>query len=302
MNNYVVRNASSVEEVRTAITKSAVDREGWKIGMDDHELLFASDPYGIFIGELDGVLISSLCVVKFGDDLAFLGYYIVDKSFRGKGYGLAIFEAGMASLSKSHNCVLDAQPWAVCLYEKSGFRRAWTNHKLKFLISDTAHILKDFNPPPEMVIRPANQVNFDDLSAYASEVFGAPLGRYFKKMMEAPSIISFAATIEGVIVGFVSARREFSKGAWQIRPLYADTTLIARSMLKHIFSILSSTCDRAVPDESAILCVPACDANPKALELGNELNGSLYCYTVQMYSKGIPNIPLEKMYGMMPID
>ena len=59
--------------------------------MDDHELLFAADPTGIFIGELDGVIISSLCVVKFGDNHAFLGHNIVDKPYRGKGYMVSPF-------------------------------------------------------------------------------------------------------------------------------------------------------------------------------------------------------------------
>ena len=45
MNNYTIRNASSVEEVKTAVTRSAVDREEWSIGMDDHELLLL----GLFI-------------------------------------------------------------------------------------------------------------------------------------------------------------------------------------------------------------------------------------------------------------
>ena len=58
MNNYTITcNQECLEEVKTVITQSAVDREGWSIGMDDHELLFATDPTGIFIGELDGVII-----------------------------------------------------------------------------------------------------------------------------------------------------------------------------------------------------------------------------------------------------
>ena len=123
-------------------------------------------------------------------------------------------------------------------------------------------------------------------------MFGAPLGVYLGKMLEAPNmIISLAATSEGIIVGFVSARREVTKGAWQIRPLYADNTLIARCML-HVFSILAS---KAVPDEYAIMCVP-CDVNPEAHELhvGKELKGSLHACSVQMYSRGTPNIPKQK--------
>ena len=152
------------------------------------------------------------------------------------------------------------------------------------MISDTSRILEGFIPPPKILIRPANQV---DLSSYTSEVFGAPLGVYLEKMLEAPNIISFAAISEGIIVGFVSARKQFTKGAWQIRPLYADSTLIARCMLKHVFSILASN---AASDEYAIMRVP-CDVNPEAHELGKELNSSLCGYSVQMYSKGTPNIP-----------
>ena len=112
-------------------------------------------------------------------------------------------------------------------------------------------------------MRPANEVNFNDLSAYTFEVFGAPLGVYLEKMLEAPNIISFTAISEGIIVGFVSARREVTKCAWQIQPLYADNTLIAKCMLKHVFFNLASM---AVPDEYALIITP-CDVNPEALEL-----------------------------------
>ena len=253
---------------------------------------------GIFIGELDGVIISSLCVVKFDDNLAFLGYYVVEKRFRGKGYGLAIFKAGMASLSKSHNCGLNAMLDTVQMYEKCGFQRAWTNRKIKFVISSTSSLLNDFNLP-SILVQTATQVNFSDLFAYTLEVFGAPLGTYLKKLLEAPNTMSFAATSEGAIVGFVSARRAIRKGRdWKVVPLYADNIHIAKTLLKHVFSTLVNTSSLT----DVVSMDVAYDFNQEANALWKELNGSFYIDCVQMFSKGIPDIPKHKSYGVLLID
>src|SRR5688572_23148041 len=71
--------------------------EGWNPGLDDATAFHAADPTGFLMGYLDDEPVSSISVVKYGGSFAFLGLYIVRPAFRGRGFGKAIWDAGIAS-------------------------------------------------------------------------------------------------------------------------------------------------------------------------------------------------------------
>jgi GNAT superfamily N-acetyltransferase len=70
-------------------------QEGWNPGLDDSLPFHDADPSGFFVGALGEVPVGSISVVKYGDAFAFLGLYMVHPDFRGKGYGKAIWDAGV---------------------------------------------------------------------------------------------------------------------------------------------------------------------------------------------------------------
>ncbi|MGO6906298.1 GNAT family N-acetyltransferase, partial [Rhizobium ruizarguesonis] len=72
-------------------------QEGWNPGLDDSLAFLEADPSGFFVGSIGEVPVGSISVVKYGESFAFLGLYIVHPDFRGKGYGKAIWAAGIAS-------------------------------------------------------------------------------------------------------------------------------------------------------------------------------------------------------------
>lgn len=43
------------------------------------------------MGEVNGKFIGSVIIMKYGDDYGFVGMYIVNKEYRGKGYGLVMY-------------------------------------------------------------------------------------------------------------------------------------------------------------------------------------------------------------------
>ena len=83
--NFKVRQICSAEEVAAVFFPKAV-KVGWKPGALDHVSFFQADESGFYAGELDGKVISCISVVKYSKDYAFVGKYIVDKAYRGKGY------------------------------------------------------------------------------------------------------------------------------------------------------------------------------------------------------------------------
>ena len=129
MENYKIRNANSAAEVRSVHVKAGLS-VGFHLGIDDHEVFYATDPTGFFLGEVDGEALSCISAVKFEEMFAFIGFYVVEKAYRGKGYGLALFKHAMASLSPTRNCGLDCMSDLVPIYEMWGFKSTWINRMI----------------------------------------------------------------------------------------------------------------------------------------------------------------------------
>ena len=97
-------------------------REGWNPGIDDADAFYAADPDGFFLNEVDGRPAAAVSVVNHDDGFAFLGLYICDPAYRGRGHGLAVWEAGLAHAGG--RCIgLDGVPAQQANYERSGFVR-----------------------------------------------------------------------------------------------------------------------------------------------------------------------------------
>ncbi len=77
-------------------------------------------------GVLDGKPVASISVVRYGDAFGFLGLYIVQPSWRGKGYGYRLWQAGLAHLA-GRNVGLDGVVAQQDNYRKSGFALAYRN-------------------------------------------------------------------------------------------------------------------------------------------------------------------------------
>jgi len=69
---------------------------------------------------LNGKIICMISALAYGKDDGFVGFYIVSKEYRGRGYGLRIFQHGMEYL-KGRTVGLDGVPAQVHNYLKSGF-------------------------------------------------------------------------------------------------------------------------------------------------------------------------------------
>ena len=72
--------------------------EGWNPGLDDADCFYAADPDGFMIGLLDEEPIAALSTVRYGETFAFIGFYLVRPDYRGQGYGLQLWKAGLAHL------------------------------------------------------------------------------------------------------------------------------------------------------------------------------------------------------------
>ena len=119
--NYVIRPMRR-EELDIAVDWAAL--EGWNPGLGDAEAFYAADPGGFWIGLLDGEPIASISAVAYDDAFAFVGFYIVLPEFRGRGFGLAIWQQALARV-QGRNIGLDGVPAQQANHERSGFSLAY---------------------------------------------------------------------------------------------------------------------------------------------------------------------------------
>lgn len=123
MSDLQIRNLEP-EEISIAIDWAA--SEGWNPGLRDAGCFAVPDPSGFFVGEIDGEPVATVSCVNYDDRFAFLGFYIVRASFRGRGHGLRIWNAAIAHAG-SRVIGLDGVVAQQDNYRKSGFRLAYAN-------------------------------------------------------------------------------------------------------------------------------------------------------------------------------
>ncbi|CAO3622935.1 unnamed protein product [Cunninghamella blakesleeana] len=99
-------------------------------------LYFSSDPNGFFIGTIKNeqddqeTVVAIISAIKHNPDTVFVGHYIVHPDYRGKGYGLAIFDHAVKNYAKGVKYIgLDAVHAQIHNYKKSGFNTETWNSK-----------------------------------------------------------------------------------------------------------------------------------------------------------------------------
>ena len=111
-----------------------------------------TEPVGFFVGELDGNPIASFSAVKYSSDIAFLGSYIVDKQYRGKGYGLQMFTTVLDMLGDSFKLAADSAIERENDYHRFGLKPYWEEIRYEFVACETSKVLAtDTNEPHKIL-------------------------------------------------------------------------------------------------------------------------------------------------------
>ena len=97
--------------------------EGWNPGIGDAATFFAADAEGFFVATDSGVPVAAISVVNHNDTFAFLGLYIVQPAYRGRGIGLNLWNHALAHAG-TRTVGLDGVPDQQANYAASGFAHA----------------------------------------------------------------------------------------------------------------------------------------------------------------------------------
>ena len=264
----------SLQEMSFAI--NAARLEGWNPGFFDADCFYHAYPNGFLIAEIEGDPVGCISAVAYNEGYGFIGFYIVTPEYRGKGYGVELGKAALASLG-DRNIGLDGVLERQDVYKKYwGFSYAYKN--MRFQGKAESKKLP--------IALPIAGVDFNKLLEYDSQVFLFPRPVFLSYWISRADSFGYYLEHEGTILGYGILRKCFT--GYRIGPLFADDEIIA---LEIVEALLSN-----IPGELYYLDIP--EPNTASLKIVQQYNMQKVFETARMYSKEIPNVPLHKVFGI----
>jgi len=272
---YTIRSINR-DEVDYAIDWAA--SEGWNPGLHDAACFYKADPEGFLIGMLGDEPVACISVVKYGTTFGFLGFYIVKPEYRGQGYGLEIWNAGMTRL-KGRTVGLDGVIVQQNNYKKSNFQLAYRN--IRHEGSGGGDHYSDSD------IIELNSILFEDVAAYDKPFFPDDRKTFLKCWINQKEGTALCIINAGKLSGYGVIRR--CRKGYKIGPLFSDTPVSAEKL----FLALRAT----IPvGEPLFLDIP--EVNQAALDLVDRHNMNVVFETARMYTGNPPDLPVQKIYGV----
>lgn len=272
---YTIRTMSR-DDINIAINWAA--QEGWNPGLNDGVCFYAADPEGFLVGELNSEPITTISVVRYGETFGFLGFYITRPEFRGQGYGIQIWQAGMQRLS-GRNIGLDGVVSQQNNYRKSGFKLAYRNMRFEGVsggrLPETANVVH------------LSHVPFDLIDDYDRLFFPERRSHFLQAWLEQPEGVALGILDNGQLCGYGLVRP--CRTGYKIGPLFADHPELAEVLVAGLKASV-------VPGRAIFLDTP--EPNRNAVALAERHGMKLAFETARMYTGSFPALPLQRIYGV----
>ena len=274
MSDMQIRNLRP-DEISIAIDWAAT--EGWNPGLADAACFAIPDARGFFFGEIDGEPIASVSCVTYDERFAFLGFYIVRAGFRGRGYGLKIWNAAIAHAG-ARVIGLDGVVAQQDNYRKSGFALAYANIRYGGIVAAPP------KSPAEIVA--LDTIPFALVEADDATVFPAPRAAFLRAWINVPGHVGRALLRDGKLAAWGVIRP--CRTGRKIGPLVADDRAAAEAVLQALLASPGSN--------EIVLDIPA--MNRDAIALAESLGLKPTFETARMYTGPIPSLRLDRVFGV----
>ena len=261
-----------------AVAVEWAHKEGWNPGLNDAACFYQTDPHGFFAGKLDKKIIAVGSAVIYDEHFAFCGFYIVDKNYRDKGYGIQLTQARLAYVG-DRNAGIDGVLEMVDNYARIGYQFAHSNARY---CMKKAHV----KPQPEPQILDLNKVPFDHLTQYDRRYFPAPRSRFLSCWILQNNSMALGFVQDNQLKGYGVIRKCFE--GFKIGPLFADSPSIAEKLFEHLAHYAQG--------DTVFLDIP--ENNPLAVDLVKHYGMSKVFATARMYLKGAPKLSIDGIFGI----
>ncbi len=264
------------KEIDIAVEWAAM--EGWNPGFHDADCYHIADSNGFLLGFIGDEPIASISAIKYGASFGFIGFYIVKPEYRGKGYGIKIWNAGLKYL-EGRNIALDGVVAQQENYKKSGFKLAYRNIRYEGTGGTSA--------PIDTKIVGLSTLPFEAIDLYDRPFFPETRSKFINSWINQPDCYSMGILLKNKLSGYGVIRK--CRNGYKIGPLFAGDQNLAESLFLALKSKIKST-------ESVFLDVP--EVNQAAVALTESHNMKVSFETARMYTGEIPDIPLNRLYGV----
>lgn len=271
-------DTTTVRHLSGAEVHLAVDwarQEGWNPGLHDAACFFAADPDGFLVSLHGDEPAAVISVVRYGTSFAFLGLYICRPDLRGRGFGMRVWNAGIAHAGE-RTIGLDGVPQQQDTYARSGFQLAWRNRRYCGIGGG--------DRSPDLI--DLDNVPFGQVVAYDSDVFEVDRRRFLRFWVAQPDAVRLACVRDGRLAGWGMVRR--CAEGHKIGPLLADDARIAEHLLDGLLA--------AVPGETVYLDVP--EPNIAAVRAAEARGMTVSFETARMYAGASPELNINKIWGI----
>ncbi|MFZ3047203.1 MAG: GNAT family N-acetyltransferase [Desulfatirhabdiaceae bacterium] len=253
-------------------------KEGWNPGRYDADCFYTADSNGFLIGLLNGDPVATISAVRYGNSFGFIGFYIVRPKYRGKGYGLRIWNAALQYL-RGRNIGLDGVIAQQDNYRKSGFQLAYRNIRYEGVGGG------DVSKNPNIV--PLSDVPFEDVVNYDRPFFPDNRKHFLQCWLSRKDSSALGIMENGVLAGY--GRIRVCRTGYKIGPLFADNRYLAESL----FMALKATIKQNEP----IYFDPP-EVNRPAVELAERHGMKAVFETARMYTGVFPKLPFNRLFGV----
>ena len=297
MSTFAIRRAKSLEDLQWVIKMAG--EEGFSPRENEAECYFSAGltPY-FYIGELNGKRIGCICRVSHGNDMAFGGYEIIAKPYRGQGYGVQLFQFAEALGDEPDTRMIVVMKLKDHI-QRRGYRPGCMLKLYQFTASFAVEGLVNSQMPPSVArVLPASHADFEKLFAYSADMMGSSkvckllLAAWLCHLQKSSWV---AIDDRDEIVGYLimSDIMRFPESGYCIAPFFADSTPIARSLLKVAVEFASAN----KPRHNIVIDVPV-DFNPECVRiLESEIGAKPVEELTVMSSKELPTQHLSKVFS-----
>ncbi|NCD34892.1 MAG: GNAT family N-acetyltransferase [Spartobacteria bacterium] len=251
---------------------------GWNPGIHDGDCLMATDPDGMFLAELNGAPVGCATAIAYDATFGFVGALVVDPALRGRAQSFMRRIYHHVNAYMGNRCVgLDAMPITQKFFAGTGSIPAYRHIRYDGIL-----------PGGDMSsdIVPLATVPFADVLTYDAACFPACRERFLRHWLDTYGAGGFACLRHGSLVGFGILRQALR--GYRVGPLLADDVEAAEQIL-HAMSIISG-------DSPVALDVP--EPNATAISMAERMGLKRGFDTMRMYTKAIPERPLERIFGI----
>jgi GNAT superfamily N-acetyltransferase len=251
-------------------------KEGWNPGIHDAECFYQADPTGYYAAKLDGEVVGTISLVKYSGDFVFEGLYIIKPEYRGKGIGKQVQQYAL-DLCKNKNLGLDG---VISMKQK------YADYGLQFAYSNIRYEGKA-NGELSKYCKPVTRDDFKDVAVYDKGCFGFERINFLDCwLFQKDHTSMLIRNSKGEVSGYGVIRKCF-KG-YKIGPLFVESEGEAE--------LLYNSLTASVHGETVYLDVP--EPNEAAVQFA-QIHSMLPVFsTVRMYSKAVPELALNKIFGV----